>query len=394
MKKLLSLILVFALSFVATIPINAQSQDVLSSTEIEELAIKFATTSFSDFADPEEYCDEFIDQNAINLINFISDKREMNTFKQNLLGRELTLISKDIIDCKLNNTDDSLVQVLLKIHYTYIDGDIEANLTPNYKIYIDKVKGTVVAAMTNDLSAGSLIPAEMFNNAENLNAEYQLVSENALSSEAVNINKPYNLKGIENNIADFVEEMKNENVVSIEKEQTLEVSPMSTFVSFSSNDRANMRKYQDKYFNTFNPNYANFTNDGGDCTNYASQVLNASSAPQYISSSSGITGSSYWYYKNSSNRSSSWTGVNQLRTFLLNNKTKGPSGSISSTFAALDSGDIIQLGSNDDYYHSIVVYKQGGDPWVTTHTVSYSGYYSSRFSGLSNSKIHISGYYK
>lgn len=154
-----------------------------------------------------------------------------------------------------------------------------------------------------------------------------------------------------------------------------------------------MRTYQDTWFNGFNPDYANFSDYGGDCTNYASQILYSGCKTMYKKSGSGIAGSNYWFYRSASDRSSSWTGVNELRSFLLNNKTKGPSGSISSTFGALESGDIIQLGSNGNFYHSIIAYNKGGDPTVTAHSSKYSGYYSSRYGGTPNSKIHIAGYY-
>lgn len=118
-----------------------------------------------------------------------------------------------------------------------------------------------------------------------------------------------------------------------------------------------MRRYQDNYFNGFNSAYYNFTGRGGDCTNYASQILRAGGAPFKSSSSSSITGSNYWYYRSINERSSSWAGVNELRTFLVNNSSQGPVGYFSSTFGALDTGSIIQLKNDRGrYYHSVVVY--------------------------------------
>ncbi|WP_076982641.1 amidase domain-containing protein [Syntrophomonas zehnderi] len=133
---------------------------------------------------------------------------------------------------------------------------------------------------------------------------------------------------------------------------------------------------------------------GGDCTNYASQVLHdGGGAPFYPSPNTGISGSDRWFYRSANDRSSSWTGAGELQTFLLNNTTKGPYGQVSSTFGSLNSGDIIQLSSSGEYYHSIVVHTPGGDPTVTAHTNAYSGYYSTRYGGISNLKIHITGYY-
>lgn len=71
-----------------------------------------------------------------------------------------------------------------------------------------------------------------------------------------------------------------------------------------------------------NTNYANFDNMGGDCTNYVSQILRAGGAPL------DTTGNYQWYYHKVTDRSPSWTGVNQLYNYLIHNDYVGPQGSI------------------------------------------------------------------
>ena len=251
----------------------------------------------------------------------------------------------------------------------------------------------MLAAMTNDLSAGSLFTDTIFvESADKLDAEYQLNTGVRTRSS----NKKYNLDELKNSLQDDFQDMMNEEPQNIEKDlQNPVPRTRATTTFFTENDRYLMRRYQDNWWNSFNSSYANFSGAfGGDCTNYASQVINASNAPQYAYSKDGIYGSTYWYYRTASNRSTSWTAAEELRYFLKNNGTKGPVGYTSSTYGALDSGDIIfLLDNNRKAYHAVVVYLKDGDPHVTAHTSAYSGKFSVRYGGITNEKIRIAGYY-
>lgn len=105
-----------------------------------------------------------------------------------------------------------------------------------------------------------------------------------------------------------------------------------------------------------NTNYANFDNMGGDCTNYVSQILRAGGAPL------DTTGNYQWYYHKVTDRSPSWTGVNQLYNYLIHNDYVGPQGSIikyDQPYVA-SKGDIIQVKFNGKktFTHSL---------WITRH---------------------------
>jgi hypothetical protein len=106
-----------------------------------------------------------------------------------------------------------------------------------------------------------------------------------------------------------------------------------------------------------NPRYYNFDNIGGDCTNFASQVLYAGSGVMNYTPVYG------WFYINSYNRTASWTGVNFLYKFLVNNKGPGPVGEVVDVRDARP-GDIAQLSfrGGDDYDHSPVIVKTGNPP--------------------------------
>ena len=66
-------------------------------------------------------------------------------------------------------------------------------------------------------------------------------------------------------------------------------------------------------------------NNAWDCTNFVSHALLAGRAVVYDTGGTGIS-STGWYYRRTSNRFSSWTGVPNLHAFLTSNRTKGPAG--------------------------------------------------------------------
>ncbi|MEK4628727.1 amidase domain-containing protein [Solibacillus sp. FSL R7-0682] len=113
--------------------------------------------------------------------------------------------------------------------------------------------------------------------------------------------------------------------------------------------------------------YYDFSQISGnwDCTNFVSHALLAGGAVVYDTNGTGIS-STGWYYRNLSNRSSSWSGVPNLHTFLVNNTTKGPAGT-SITYRTFDwfstnhpyeVGDILQFylsGSYNNWRHSTII---------------------------------------
>ncbi len=98
-----------------------------------------------------------------------------------------------------------------------------------------------------------------------------------------------------------------------------------------------------------NPRFYDFSDIGGDCTNYISQCLYAGCGVMNYSQENG------WYYINSDDRAPAWTGVNFLREFLLSNRGTGVYGE-ESTLSEIQRGDIIQLiNSQGRFYHTVIV---------------------------------------
>ena len=113
--------------------------------------------------------------------------------------------------------------------------------------------------------------------------------------------------------------------------------------------RQEVVKYARKWAFSHNPNYYNFDSVGGDCTSFASQCIYAGSK---IMNYSKING---WYYINGNNKSPSWSGVEFLYQFLINNTSTGPYGRISSK-EKIEVGDIAQLSFDGiKFSHTLVI---------------------------------------
>lgn len=129
-------------------------------------------------------------------------------------------------------------------------------------------------------------------------------------------------------------------------------------------DRLKVVEYANKWALSRNPKYYDYSNIGGDCTNFISQCIYAGS---------GIMNYNMWYYKNANNKSPSWTGVEFLYDFLTQNKSVGPRGK-EVVQNEIQVGDLIQISSEGGRFsHSLIVVEIGNinylsDIFVATHS--------------------------
>lgn len=110
-----------------------------------------------------------------------------------------------------------------------------------------------------------------------------------------------------------------------------------------------------------NSKYYAFDKIGGDCTNFISQCIYAGSKIMNYTPEIG------WYYISSTKRAPSWTGVEFLYNFLINNKGDGPFATKTSP-SEIEIGDVIQLGNSQKFYHSLlIVEKDKNNIYVAAH---------------------------
>lgn len=111
-----------------------------------------------------------------------------------------------------------------------------------------------------------------------------------------------------------------------------------------------------------NPAFYDFEKIGGDCTNFASQSIYAGARTMNFTPVMG------WYYRSSYDRTPSWSGVEYLFNFLVNNRSVGPYAHVVSREEVMP-GDIVQLGTRGgDFYHSPVITAITPEILVAAHT--------------------------
>ncbi len=108
-----------------------------------------------------------------------------------------------------------------------------------------------------------------------------------------------------------------------------------------------------------------------------------------------ITHGNGWYYKNANDKTPSWTGVEFLYDFLINNKSVGPFGKIAE-IEELQTGDIIQLSFDGNTYgHSLLVIEKEADDfdhiYIATHTFDTHEKKVSSYQYSKLRMIHIEG---
>ena len=116
-------------------------------------------------------------------------------------------------------------------------------------------------------------------------------------------------------------------------------------------NRNNAINYAIKYALEKNPKYFDYTNSGGNCTNYISQCVFAG-APQMNTSTNG------WYYFSPSQTSVSWANVEPFYNFAISNMGEGffaTNGNIQTC----EIGDVIQVKFKNKpvYTHSLLITK-------------------------------------
>ena len=150
--------------------------------------------------------------------------------------------------------------------------------------------------------------------------------------------------------------------------------------------------YSDKWALSRNPAYYDFSELGGDCTNFVSQCLYAGSGVMNYSRDFG------WYYINTNDRAPAWTSARYLNRFLLTNTQKA-------VFARevrvseIMPGDVIQLMSSGRIYHSLFAAVVGDAPserniLINAHTFNAYHRPLSSYSYERAVFLHIEGVYK
>lgn len=122
-------------------------------------------------------------------------------------------------------------------------------------------------------------------------------------------------------------------------------------------DRVAAVRYAHRWAYGRNPQFYNFDELGGDCTNFASQCLYAGTGIMNYEPTFG------WYYLSANDRAPAWTGVPYFYNFLTRReKSPGPFG-IRANLRMLMPGDFAQLRFYDEVFgHTPVIIEVGNPP--------------------------------
>lgn len=123
-----------------------------------------------------------------------------------------------------------------------------------------------------------------------------------------------------------------------------------TNLEWAEYDREAAVWYAHKWAYGRNPEYYDYENIGGDCTNFASQCVYAGSGVMNFTPTYG------WYYLNANNKAPAWTGVEFFYNFMTRPQaTRGPV-AVETDITKMEPGDVVQISFNgESYAHSPVV---------------------------------------
>lgn len=160
-------------------------------------------------------------------------------------------------------------------------------------------------------------------------------------------------------------------------------------------NRNRAMQYSNQWALHRNDQYLDFSNLGGDCTNFISQCLYAGSGIMDYTKDFG------WYYINGYEKSPSWTGVPYLYKYLTRTIPSPGPYAIETNIENIQPADIIQLAfsTNSDFRHSLFISSCGAIPtiyniYVNTHTDDQQFYSLTQFNWNRIRFIKIQGVYR
>ncbi len=159
-------------------------------------------------------------------------------------------------------------------------------------------------------------------------------------------------------------------------------------------DNASAVRYAARWARGRNPLFYNFTEVGGDCTNFVSQSVLAGSCVMNFTPTFG------WYYRSVEDRAPAFTGVQPFWDFFTGAPdfiaVNGGIGPFGREVAAdeIVPGDVIQLGrASGEYYHTLLVTAIGeeGEILVSAHSNDVYNRPLSSYNAPLKRYLHIEG---
>lgn len=154
-------------------------------------ARNFILNDFCDFAQDEEFSTDKLSKDAQKLQRFIKDKRAMNRYRCEVVGRKYVLEKATFEDEAFVDNGDNTYDVTMFVDFSFYDGKEHASVNYPYKIHIVIEEGVpkVLAAMSDDTGASWLIDGAYGNTTDKLDYGWQLPGKKNKKAAA-----PYDLE--------------------------------------------------------------------------------------------------------------------------------------------------------------------------------------------------------
>ncbi len=203
---------------------------------------------------------------------------------------------------------------------------------------------------------------------EKIEEDYKIISVRKIQDFYVMITNKYttgNTKEIakqkldtlkKNHIEDYQKQL---DILNTKRQNYLEGKDKPTKTCDHGYDREKALTYANKYITTRNPDWYAYDLVGGNCQNYASQILYAGGIPMDTVGSTELQWKHYSstldVSNNASGRSNSWTTVSFFYNYAKNNTGFGLCSVVDANPFYGEAGDVGQVGYGNGYSHTVIV---------------------------------------
>ncbi|MEQ3353496.1 hypothetical protein AAA081_04170 [Aedoeadaptatus acetigenes] len=169
----------------------AKSDDSEWKEPCLKTARNFILNDFCDFAQDKEFSTDNLSKNAQKLQQFVKDKRAMNLYRCEVVGRKYVLEKATFEDEKFIANGDGTYDVTMFVDFSFYDGKEHASVCNPYKVHFVIEEGVpkVLAAMADDTGASWLIDGAYGNTTHKLDYGWQLPGKKNKKAAA-----PYDLE--------------------------------------------------------------------------------------------------------------------------------------------------------------------------------------------------------
>ena len=165
----------------------AKSDDSEWKEPCLKTARNFILNDFSDFAQDEKFSTDNLSKDAQMLQQFVKDKRAMNSYRCEVVGRKYVLEKAIFEDEEFIDNGDGTYDVTTFVDFSFYDGKEHASVCNPYKVHFVIEEGVpkVLAAMADDSGSSWLIDGAYGNTTHKLDYSWQLQEKK---------NAPYDLE--------------------------------------------------------------------------------------------------------------------------------------------------------------------------------------------------------